>query len=76
MGDPGDYVDDTPQESVSTSGCPRGKDSCPGIKGLDPINNFMDYSTDEWLVFTFTFLPFLPFLPSLLPSLVCFLSVG
>ena len=44
----GDFVDDTPQESVQTSGCPVGKDSCPQDLGLDPINNFMDYSTDAW----------------------------
>jgi len=49
-GDPGDYVDDTPQEGTSTSGCPRGKDSCPGSPGVDPIGNFMDYSTDAWCV--------------------------
>jgi len=47
-GDGGDYCDDTPQQSVSTSGCPTGKDSCPLSPGLDPINNYMDYSTDEW----------------------------
>ena len=47
-GDPGDYCDDTPQESQSTTGCPMGKDSCPGSPGLDPINNYMDYSTDAW----------------------------
>lgn len=47
-GDSGDYCDDTPQESQATSGCPAGKDSCPTIEGLDPINNYMDYSTDEW----------------------------
>ena len=47
-GDAGDYIDDTPQESVSTDGCPVGKDSCPQAKGLDPVNNFMDYSTDRW----------------------------
>ncbi|KAL8906121.1 MAG: hypothetical protein Q9207_002210 [Kuettlingeria erythrocarpa] len=42
----GDYVDDTPQESTPTDGCPAGKDSCPGSAGLDPIGNYMDYSTD------------------------------
>lgn len=46
--DPGDYIDDTPQESVSTDGCPVGKDSCPTCPGVDPIHNFMDYSTDAW----------------------------
>ncbi|KAL8828330.1 MAG: hypothetical protein Q9191_002648 [Dirinaria sp. TL-2023a] len=51
-GDPGDYVDDTPQESVSTDGCPplNGvvKDSCPGNGGQDPVHNYMDYSNDAW----------------------------
>ncbi|KAL8760628.1 MAG: hypothetical protein Q9184_003188 [Pyrenodesmia sp. 2 TL-2023] len=42
----GDFVDDTPQESTPTDGCPTGKDSCPGSAGVDPIGNFMDYSTD------------------------------
>lgn len=46
--DAGDYCDDTPQESVQTTGCPTGKDSCPNSPGLDPIHNYMDYSTDEW----------------------------
>ena len=47
-GDVGDYIDDTPQESVSTDGCPVGKDSCPSSPGNDPVHNFMDYSTDRW----------------------------
>ncbi|CAE6449758.1 unnamed protein product [Rhizoctonia solani] len=46
---PGDYVDDTPPQSDGiggpTSGCPAGKDTCPG-GGLDPIHNYMDYSDD------------------------------
>ncbi|KAI9853787.1 MAG: hypothetical protein M1824_000897 [Vezdaea acicularis] len=46
-GDSGDFVSDTPQESEATSGCPQGKDSCPGSPGSDPIQNYMDYSTDE-----------------------------
>ena len=46
--DPGDYIDDTPQESVSTDGCPAKKKSCPDCPGVDPIHNFMDYSTDAW----------------------------
>ncbi|GAB1527182.1 hypothetical protein RhiTH_010357 [Rhizoctonia solani] len=49
---PGDYVDDTPPQSDGpngpTSGCPAGKDTCPG-GGLDPIHNFMDYSDDYCL---------------------------
>lgn len=44
----GDFIGDTPQESVSTVGCPVGKDSCPDSPGLDPIHNVMDYSLDAW----------------------------
>lgn len=47
-GDSGDFIDDTPQQSLATTGCPVGKDSCPGDPGLDPIQNYMDYSTDAW----------------------------
>ncbi|KAL3442584.1 hypothetical protein BJX65DRAFT_298866 [Aspergillus insuetus] len=43
----GDYIDDTPQESVPTDGCPAIKDSCPDMAGVDPVHNFMDYSSDE-----------------------------
>ncbi|KAI4239143.1 MAG: hypothetical protein L6R40_005576 [Gallowayella cf. fulva] len=42
----GDYIDDTPQELTATDGCPTGKDSCPGSAGMDPIANYMDYSSD------------------------------
>jgi hypothetical protein len=41
----GDLVCDTPGEGTATSGCPSGKDTCPEA-GLDPIHNYMDYSTD------------------------------
>ncbi|KAL8699686.1 MAG: hypothetical protein Q9224_001305 [Gallowayella concinna] len=47
QGSSGDYIDDTPQEMVATDGCPVGKDTCPGMKGVDPIGNYMDYSSDE-----------------------------
>ena len=44
-GTTGDLICDTPAEATPTSGCPSGKDTCPAA-GLDPIHNYMDYSTD------------------------------
>jgi hypothetical protein len=41
----GDFVDDTAPEATSSSGCVRGRDTCPG-SGPDPISNYMDYSFD------------------------------
>ncbi|PWY68042.1 hypothetical protein BO70DRAFT_155503 [Aspergillus heteromorphus CBS 117.55] len=43
----GDFIDDTPEQSQPTNGCPIGKDSCPDLPGLDAIHNFMDYSSDD-----------------------------
>ncbi len=42
----GDYVADTPAQSIATFGCPIGQDSCRE-PGLDPIHNYMDYSFDS-----------------------------
>lgn len=44
----GDLISDTPMQSTSTDGCPAKppKDSCPSKTGVDPIHNYMDYSSD------------------------------
>ncbi|KAH6897529.1 metalloprotease, partial [Coprinopsis sp. MPI-PUGE-AT-0042] len=44
----GDYVSDTPQQSVASTSC-EPSDSCGDLPGGDPFTNYMDYSPDACL---------------------------
>ncbi|MDI9257903.1 M43 family zinc metalloprotease [Flavobacterium sedimenticola] len=42
-----DYCSDTPRAGSPNYGCPVGIDTCPIPPGLDMIENYMDYTSDD-----------------------------
>lgn len=52
-GNKGDQVADTPFERSAAFGCPVDRNSCPSKAGLDPVENYMDYTQDSCM-FEFT----------------------
>jgi hypothetical protein len=49
-GGQGDRVADTPPQGSPTFGCPVVRDSCVAAPGLDPTDNFMDYTDDACML--------------------------
>lgn len=51
----GDYVSDTPLQSMQTDGCPVSQDSCPGREGQDNIHNVSELDIGTSYLFRYNF---------------------